>query len=75
MSVFFSSSPSRRWWRVGAVCLGLTPLAQANDAVLQEVSVTVPRAASTRKALPTVALRVGPPQKSGSILDPKSDQS
>ena len=43
MSVFFSSSPSRRWWRVGAVCLGLTPLAQANDAVLQEVSVTATR--------------------------------
>ena len=43
MSVFFTSSPSRRWWHVGAVCLGLTPLAQANDAVLQEVSVTATR--------------------------------
>ena len=43
MSAAFSPRPPRAWWRVGVVCLTLTPLAQANDAVLQEVSVTATR--------------------------------
>ena len=43
MPAVFSSCPPRAWWPLGAVCLSLTPLAQANDTVLQEVSVTATR--------------------------------
>lgn len=43
MPVSLPSSPPHGWWRLGALCLGLSPLAHASDAVLPEVSVTATR--------------------------------